>query len=195
MSRLDPPSALNAAAAALFERWHVPGGHDAPRVDNLPAFAATIREYGLSHEALFPTLDQLAAINLPALVKVTAGSAGLWLALLEVSESTVRLSTAVGDSTVIQRGDFEALYQHQAVIPWRDPTPDAFPLLPAMTGESVQLLQEQLQAAGRLSGEPTGVYDKATVQAVRGFRPIPGSTQTEKPGGRPGSCCAVGRRP
>ncbi|MCP4645688.1 MAG: AAA family ATPase [bacterium] len=164
---LEPVLSSNAAAVEVLRRWQVPLQGDYPESDSLAGLAAFARQNGLSHEAFFPTLDQLVTLDLPVLTKIAGSRRAVWVALVEVDDDSVRFTTGVGESVLVPRSEFEKRYLNQALALWRDPTPNAGVLRQGMKSGAVRGLQERLGDAGRFDGEATGVYDEMTVAAVR----------------------------
>lgn len=166
LRELDPADAVNTAASSLLRAWNMALLRDVPagqRVAHLAEFASA---YGLTAEALSPSLVELEALNLPAFVRVRAGEKLLWLAVVGMDAKHVRCSTGNGTVAIVPRDEFAKVYLAEAVVPWRDPAPDAEVLKPDMEGNHVRALQHRLRQLGFYEGELTGVYDAATAQAI-----------------------------
>lgn len=166
LRKLDPADAVKTAASSLLRAWNmallseVPAGQ---RVAHLTEFASA---YGFTAEPLSPSLVELEALNLPAFVRVRAGEKLLWLAVVGMDAKHVRCSTGNGTVAIVPRDAFAKVYLAEAVVPWRDPAPEAEVLKPDMEGDHVRALQHRLRQLGFYEGELTGVYDAATAQAV-----------------------------
>ena len=184
LNGLEPGVARNAAAIALLRAWDKNLLSDFPIDDSLDSLAVFADTNGLSAVALSPTFDQFAAIDLPAFAKMAADTRTLWVGLLGMDGDEVRLTTGFGGTLQASREEFEARYLNQVVILWRDRTPDADVLQEGMSGQDVARLQRQLQSLGRLSGPPSGVYDKATVAAIEAVQDEAGLTVDGKTGNR-----------
>lgn len=166
LAELDPVRARNAGAVEILRRWSVPLAGGYPGAETIEAFAAFAVQNGLSHEAFLPTLDQLIAVDLPALVLVGTAQHTLWVALVGVQADGVLISTDLGETALVSRDELSKRFFNQAVVLWRDPTPTAKNIRQDDKGGNVRELQERLREAGLWSGDATGVYDAATVDAV-----------------------------
>ncbi|MBN2312150.1 MAG: AAA family ATPase [Candidatus Hydrogenedentes bacterium] len=167
LDALDPVKAGNAAALAILKRWNVPLQGLYPETDSLSGLAAFARENGLSHEVFFPTLGQLAAADLPALTKLAGNRHAVWVATVALDDENVWITTTIGETVQVPKPEFEKRYLNQALVLWRDPTPEAGPLRIASSGPAVRVLQAQLRGRGYLAEETDGVYGQATAAAVK----------------------------
>jgi peptidoglycan hydrolase-like protein with peptidoglycan-binding domain len=91
----------------------------------------------------------------------------LWVALVGVQEDGVLLAKDLGETVLVPRTELAKRFLNQAVVLWHDPTPTASNMRLGEKTAGVQRLQEQLREVGLWSGDPTGVYDEATVDAVK----------------------------
>jgi len=160
----------NAAAVSILRAWDMALLTGYPRDNSVSGLIDFAGENGFVGEVLYPDLDQLTAIDLPAFVKLAGDNASIWVGVLGVDDEEVRISAAVSEVISVQRHAFEERYLRNAVVLWRDPDPDAAVLKADMKGARVRALQEELRALGRLDAEPSGVYDAATIAAVRAFQ-------------------------
>lgn len=167
LAALAPDAARQAAAAALLRAWSMAPVSAYPESDDPAALAAFAMQNGLAAERLSPALEQLIAIDLPAFVKMRTGDKSLWVALLGVEGSLVRISGTMGEMLALDRDTFREHYAGEAVLPWRDPAPAAPPLLPGFTSRSVLRLKEQLHQIGRIpAAEVNDRYDSRTASVV-----------------------------
>ncbi len=166
LDTLDPQRACNAACVALLRMWNKALVSNYPADDSLASITAFITTNELAYEVLPISLEQCAAINLPAFVRLGGDHSSLWVGLVGWGEQDAEITTGVGQTIIVSRDELERRYLGQAIVPWREPSPTPPVLMPGMRGDDVRRLQEQLIALGRLSGAATGVYDESTAAAV-----------------------------
>ncbi|MDX9972003.1 MAG: AAA family ATPase [FCB group bacterium] len=168
LDELDPVVARNAGAEAILRKWGVAEARKLPRGETAPDLVQFAADNGLDAEPLLPTLEQLIGIDLPAFALIQ-GRDGMpmWIGL--VGRDGENLQVALGPDRVelIPRDIIYKRYTVQAVVLWRDPAPGAVVLSEAAQGDTVLALQNQLKQMGRLSTEPTGIFDAATAAAIR----------------------------
>ena len=124
----------------------------------------------MRHNHMYLSADQLRNINLPAFVRLAANDHSVWLGLTGVTDDAFTL-TSSGDAEITMPNEaFEQLFTTETLLLWRDPTPKARTLGPAMSGADVERLQANLRSVGRYSGPLTGQYDEATAAAVAGVQ-------------------------
>ncbi len=167
LAEFDPVRARNVGAIEILRRWSVPLAGGYPGAETIQAFAAFAAQNGLGHEAFRPTLDQLIAVDLPALVLLGTPQHTLWVALVGVQDDGVMISTDLGEAALVSRDELAKRFLNQAVVLWRDPAPAAKNMKLGEKAQDVRPLQERLREAGLLSGDATGVYDAATEDAVK----------------------------
>lgn len=157
-----------AALAALLASWDRPLSGAYPDDDNAAALAGFVEGHGLAHERLTPALDQLLAINLPALVRMRDQDDERWLALTAVAEDgALTVTSGMGDTLVVPRDVFLSRFAGEAIVPWRDPSPGTSLLLSGKQGRQVTGFKQKLRSIGRLAASNTSdVYDSATASAV-----------------------------
>lgn len=163
---LDPAACRNAAVQGLLRAWNLALLANLPADDSVASITAFAAENRMSAEVMQVTLEQLEAINLPALIRLHGRKRSVWSAVLGAEGDELKL-TAGTETTRVPRDRVAECYLNEAVILWRDPVPGVPPLSQGMTGEDVKVLQVQLRALGRLDRAPTGAYDGATAQAVK----------------------------
>lgn len=164
--RVDPASTRQTAALDILRRWNMAplGGY--PEDDSVRALGRFLEAHGLSHEAIFPTIEGLETLNLPAFIKLRAGGKTLWAGLVGFEEGRALCAVEPGETLAVDREELRSYYLNQAVVPWRDPAPGAPVLRADMRGDAVRDLQAQLRRLGRWEGDPTGLYDEHTADAV-----------------------------
>jgi general secretion pathway protein A len=166
VDRLNPHECLKGSAIGMLRAWNLALLTDLPpdeSVDSIRAFAEKSR---LICESIEISLDHIEAINLPVMVRLHGNSQSVWAAITGIEFDVLRVTTSMSDTTLIPKAAFADCYRNEALLFWRDPTPDATILRPDATGEDVRVLQVQLRAMGRYKEKPNGVYDSATREAV-----------------------------
>ena len=163
----DPSEMRNTALGALMQAWNLALLGGFPEGDEPKQIESFAKQNGLVFEPVKPTLDQLAAINLPALVQLNANGKPMWAGLLGIEGDQFRIATSPGQTAMVPKAELEPLYAKQAIILWVDPTPTESILKRSMRGGNVEALQAHLQTIGLLGNSPNGVYDDATAEAVR----------------------------
>ncbi len=169
---LDSVTARNAAAAGLLHAWNMAllGGY--PEGDDLSQLAKFAAVNGLTLTPVQVSVEQLAAIGLPAFVRIAGDREVLWLGVVGIDNDQIRLTARVGEIVPASWNAFAARYQRQAAILWRDAGGAA--LRKGMTGDAVQELQRRLKAAGLLQNGAPGVFDDATNVAVQELQRLTG---------------------
>jgi len=167
LAGLTPEASRDAGLTAVLKAWGV---------ENPSGFAGGDTPEGLTHffqgrgfacESLRSGTVQLVAMNLPALVRVKLKDQARWVALVQADEERVSLALDGDRKATLGRVAFRDIYQNEAVIPWRDSTPDTPVLLPGQKGAPVLTLKKQLRALGLIGGTNTqDAYDNETASAV-----------------------------
>ena len=155
------------ALAGLFRAWNLAllGGY--PEDDSAESIGDFARRNGFACAPLTPTLDQLIAIDLPALAVMTRDSEQEWVALVGVEGDEVRITRGVNETALVSNEEFRKAFAEQALVLWRDPQANARLLKESVRGKDVEELQRRLGSVSRLSSRPSGVYDEETARAVR----------------------------
>ena len=168
LDELDPVVSRNAAAMALLAAWETPLTGDYPgddQVQSLQGFAAANGLQGVYLGRAQP--EHLAVIDLPAFVLMTGDEQKLWVGLVGLNQETATITSKMGKTVEVPRDAFHKRFLNQAVVLWRDASPDAPLLRVGDRGAHVRRLQEQLRAAGRTEIEASGKYTSATAEAVK----------------------------
>ncbi len=155
-----------AALHSMLETWNKTATGTIPTAlepDLLTSFA---RDHGLSIEFLRPAVDQLLALDLPALVQLKKGDAIRSALLRGVTGDTLTL-TSQDTTWTMDRGRFRAAYTGDAIVMWDDPAPTASALLPGARNGNVRKLRTQLAALGRIPApDNNDTYDGTVSKAI-----------------------------
>ena len=164
-------AAIHSASDAALGAWHLPpsAADFAGLAGALTALRAEGLEVLILESAVLSTLDE---IDLPVLTRLRAeGGAERWVLLRATQGSSVELQGLLQAETVrVETTEFAARWTGEALVPWRDFEALPHVLEPGQRGDSVRWLQTSLLELGFLSGTPSGVFDTATVRAVREFQ-------------------------
>lgn len=164
---VDPAAAFDAGARQLMQLWDKTVAEDtapATTLDHLREMAAA---QGLSCEQLSIDLAELEAINLPAMIELSAGNRTLWIALLKSRDDALQVSHVNHHPISVAREDLESHFTGKCAILWHDPSPNAEVIKPSMSAPAVRELQLQLKALGLYNGNITTTYDEPVAKLVR----------------------------
>lgn len=162
-----PDESLRAASAAMLAAWGRTLDGEYPQEDSVEVIAAFADRHDLAHELLKPALDQLLALDLPALIRVRTGDETRWAGLIGYSGGNVRLTGGMGESIEASRDALRDVYASEALVLWADPTPGAGALLQGRRSPAVAKFKAQLRKLGRLRPANTSdEYDTETATAV-----------------------------
>jgi len=166
LDALDRAAARRVAMSAILRSWNMAmvGGY--PENDLAEHLVTFAENNGLTCEMPVPSLESVLAIDLPVLTMIRAGEKEMWVAIVGIEDGQLRVTTDGAETVLTSREAFRQRFASQAIVMWRDPTPDAAELRRQMRGAAVEELQRDLTAIGRLWGEPTGVYDEDTERAI-----------------------------
>ena len=170
IDRRDPEVARIAAALGILRAWNLPDTNEYPEADTADSLKAFAETHGFNVQVLPMTFDQVAALNLPAFVRVMGNEQVAWLGVLEVNDIDVRLASGLDETQQVPRDEIARRSLNQAVIPWRDPNPNANLLRERDRGDRVRELQTLLQSIGMYEGEVDGVFDEATAEAIKSLQ-------------------------
>ena len=118
---------------------------------------------GLRLAALSLSVDELAMLGLPALLRARNGE---WAALIRIENGKATLIGREGAEQVVELDALRDQYRNEAYVLWKDPAPGAKMLRASMRSDEVEQMQRDLQQLGLLEREPTGVYDAATIDSI-----------------------------
>jgi len=158
--------ATRGALQSVLAAWQrSPAGAIPANLDG-DALVAFARDNGLAIEFLSPAIDQLLALDLPAVIQIEHGDAVRSAALTAVDDNVLTLAS--GETTwTMERADFRNHYTGNAVILWDDPAPGAPALLPGSRGVAVRGLRAALADLGRIPApDSADSYDGAVSKAV-----------------------------
>ena len=176
IDRQDPAESRNGAAVGMLRAWNLALLTDYPADDSVESIVAFAKASRMLCEQMPLTPEQLEAINLPAMVRLHGDQQDVWSAVVRIEFDEYRITSGMSETTLIPKDAFRTCYQNEALVFWRDPTPDVAPLKASSTGDEVRVLQAQLRALGRLKKKPDGLYDAATAEAVRKLQSETGLT-------------------
>ncbi len=167
LAGLSPEASRDAGLGAVLTAWGVENAANFSGGDSPEGLVQFFAGRGLACESLRPGTVQLVSMNLPALVRVKVKDQPRWVAMLGADEDRVTLALDGDRRVSLGRTAFRDIYQNEAVIPWRDSTPNGLVVLPGQKGAPVLALKQQLRGLGLIGGGNTqDVYDNETVSAV-----------------------------
>ncbi|MDZ4860595.1 MAG: AAA family ATPase [Candidatus Hydrogenedentes bacterium] len=167
IDRQDQVASRNSAVQSLLRAWNLALLTNLPKDDSVQSLTTFADDNRLDCEILSVTLEQLEAINLPALIKLHGHSRSIWTALVGAQGDDLKIAMASTEATLVPRDRVAESYLNEAIVLWRDTSPETAVLKNGMNGEDVRVLQVQLRALGRLERAPTGTFDGATAEAIR----------------------------
>jgi peptidoglycan hydrolase-like protein with peptidoglycan-binding domain len=167
VDRQDPAASRNAAVQAILKVWNIQLLSNLPANDTVSALTAFANDNKLSAENMTLRLEQIEAINLPALIKLHGRTRSIWAAIVGAEGDDLKITTASNDVKLVPRDKVNDCYLNEAIVLWRDAYPEITTLKTGMSGEDVRVLQVQLRTLGRLEQAPTGTFDQATADAIR----------------------------
>lgn len=170
VDRQDPVASRNAAVQGILRAWNLALLSNLPATDSIEAIRLFAGENRLACEPMKLTLEQIEAINLPALIKLHGRNRSIWSAVVGAEGDQLRITTAASETTLVPRDRVNDCYLNEALVFWRDTAPDSATLKVGMRGEDVRVLQVQLRALDRLQREPTSEFDQATADAIRSIQ-------------------------
>jgi general secretion pathway protein A len=163
---------LVRAFNVLASLWRVPelaGEKELPRGGSLEPAA---RKRGLLFLKVTSSLDSLLLANSPALLEYSLPGVGgkRFLALTGTSGDRFVVAPPLLGRTLYTRGEIEAFWTGKGYIPWKN-----YLNLPRLTREgtrdaTVADFQKLLGSAKAYDGPPTGIFDAATIAAVKRFQ-------------------------
>jgi len=170
---------------ALASLWHAPSIR---RLDETLPVAKEIRRQAEKRNLVMTpfsgSLDELVRLDSPALLVISAkeGKADFLLALTGVRDGNLLVSPPLLGRTVFSMSEFPPLWSGRAYILWRNPEEIPLALTRGSRGAKVKKLQGLLRTAGFRDLKVNGVYDGATVKAVKGFQSSRGVKETGNAG-------------
>ncbi len=173
MAALANGAVFDAAVAdysRLLQLWGAQPVVDADLASGSLNLQSIAESRGLRYFAVELNDALLSVLDLPAIVEMAVQPAeGVRYVLLRTMDRTTG-TVRVGNSLSMSLGAFTAAWNGKAHIVFRDPEALRYDLAPGGGGPSVRKLQTMLVSAGMLDGNPTGLYDDLTENAVRRFQ-------------------------
>ncbi len=169
LEQLGAEGSSALALETLLGRWgHAGSGVDAPDPGH---YTQAVRR--VSRLRVFPTdtsLDPLLLLDLPAVVELEIDGQRRYATLVG-SDAEAGVELALGDARfALTAEELGRLWTGRAIYLWSNFK--SLPVLePGMSGSAVRWLQARLSDLGYLQpGDPSGVYDVMTIDAVRQFQ-------------------------
>lgn len=167
LDALAPDAALPSAGEALLAAWGIAPSAPALSESSSSGIAAYLERQGLLAERLKPGVEQLIAINLPALVRVRHAQKELWITLLGAKDGLVTLGLGKDQKVEVPLGVFREAFVSEAVVAWKDADPRASAMSIGRGGKPVADLKAWLRNLGRLDASNTNdQYDQDTARAI-----------------------------
>lgn len=167
LDRLDPEATRAAAAQAVLDAWGIEPVRGDPASDSWADMLDFAQAHGMKNTPMYPTLDHLGTINLPAFVRMTSGDNTVWLALVAIEDGEPRLTTTGGQTVLVSREEFDEHFTTESLVVWKDPAPEARTMGMPMAGRDISQLQADLRSLRWYAGPVSGRYDEATAEAVK----------------------------
>lgn len=170
--RSEEKSAVQAINA-LAPLWNVP---PVKRLSLTTPVAEEIRRQARQRNLeLLPfgdSLDLLLRLDSPALLAIAAkdGKGSFLVALTGTRDGKLLLSPSLLGRTAFLRSELLAIWSGRAYIAWRNHDKIPLSMAQGTKGPKVKKLQDLLRLAGFQDLRATGIYDEATVKAVKGFQ-------------------------
>jgi len=152
--------------SAIVRAWDLAVLESPPRDVTWSSIVQFAMANGLRALSMSPNTTQIAAIDLPVLVRLREGGALEWAAVTSFERNMIKVLYGDGREEELKPDDFRKAYTGDAFYLWNDPSPKAEPIRARTEGEAVSSLQADLKALGLLAGDPTGTYDVPTIDAV-----------------------------
>ena len=155
-----------AALTTILSVWKKSPEGDIPDSLDPTDLETFAQNNALSIEFLQPAIDQLLALDLPAVVQLQKNDTVRAVALTAANDDGITLRSGE-DSWTMNRSAFRKQYTGDAIVLWEDPTPNTAALLPGSQNANVRQLRTQLAAMGRIAnGGDSDRYDGDLSKAV-----------------------------
>jgi general secretion pathway protein A len=170
LGSLDRQGSIRTSAQTLLSAWgeHT---HAAAPSDTANEIESLAWRYGLQDLALTSNRSMLRLLDLPALIALRppGTSEPRYVALIEMDTARTVVSID-GVAATVDNEVLERFWSGQAHVFWRDFDGLGTMLKRGARGVAVVRLQRLLQRVEAYDGDPTGVFDAATEQAVLRFQ-------------------------
>ncbi len=163
MKVVETSPTVHLGVDALARAWISNVKQVAPIKVTADAFDRFAAANGLQTLKLKPTVDELVALGLPALIRLNGDE---WAALVHVQDGKADLVGRDGAKTAVPLSELGEKYAREAYYLWKDPSPGAGLLRASTSGKQVEDLQRDLQQLGLLNRDPNGVYDAPTIDTI-----------------------------
>ncbi|HYB98546.1 MAG TPA: AAA family ATPase [Candidatus Limnocylindrales bacterium] len=158
------------AYSSLLQLWGKPAVTEADLTDSTLDLEPIAASRGLRYLSVEINRALLSVLDLPALIELQLpGQSEVRYALLE-GVDPIGGMVHLGGGVAVSDATLDQWWNGRAHILWRDEQGLRFDLGPGSGGPAVRKLQEMLLQAGVYQGEPTGLYDDLTENAVRRFQ-------------------------
>jgi general secretion pathway protein A len=150
----------------------------------LPEIRRLAAKKGVVMTSFSGSLDELIQLDYPALIAVSPGHEqnGYLLALTGARDGSIIIAPPLLGRTAFAKSEFLPLWSGRAWILWRNSENIPATLEMGATGPAVRKFQGLLRKAGFSGLKVNGIYDAATVGAVREFQVSRGIKVTGKTG-------------
>lgn len=174
---------LLAAVNALLAAWQAPPLAATARGSLDPA--NLVRQRGLALSEFTGTLDGLARLDAPALLRIVLPGGGRrFIALTGLTDGRATVTPAIGGRTTLSASELQSLWTGHALLLWKNFLAIPSRLKPGSRDKGVKPLQELLRGTGIYLGKVSGVYDPPTQEAIRSFQQAEGITPDGRAGER-----------
>jgi general secretion pathway protein A len=161
--------AFNGAAAKMRSYPIKRLNENKPVMDQLRMEAS---RRGLELDRFTGSLDDLFRLHQSSILEVTQKglNESSYVGLTGFGRGNVSVQPPVSGKTSLSRKELASIWSGRAYILWRNSEKISLPLTSGEKGSDVIRLQILLQAAGSEALEVNGVYDEATMKAVKDFQ-------------------------
>ncbi len=169
-----------AATNAILKAWQMP---PATMETGAMEIRSLARQRGLMATDVTGTLDSLARLDTPALLRIPLpGGGSRFLALVGIDRNGVAVAPAVNGRSSLTRPELAAVWTGSATLLWKNFHDISPRLRTGSRAKGVKHLQELLKGAGYYDGPVGGIFDPMTDRAIRSFQQAEGLTADGKPG-------------
>lgn len=159
------PTSPSPALNALFRLWGVTPQPTGNRKGTIAAIAA-----GNGFEAMpVGSLDNLVRLDTPAVIEIRRrqGEKARLVAITAVDQGTFTIMPVNGAARAVSRKSLAAVWTGRGKIIWQNSLGLADRLDASSPAGEIRRLQTVLRKGQQFTGEVTGIFDKATITALR----------------------------